>query len=123
VRSVHCRPSLSRNDSLGAIWNLRVRLVILRRISTGAFTGLAEFAVASGVCEITCSAEQCRSRWMSDGAAHACRTPCLNRESTLRHALVLIFVLIQPDLGLFREGLESTDPRKSKRRIENKRHT
>jgi hypothetical protein len=30
---------------------------ILRRISTGAFTCLAEFAVASGVCEITCSAE------------------------------------------------------------------
>jgi hypothetical protein len=60
---------------------------------------------------------------MSDVAADACRTPCLNRESTLRHALVLIFVLIQPDLGLFRDALESTDPRKSKWCIENKKHT
>jgi hypothetical protein len=42
-----------KERQLGAIWNLRIRLVILRRISTGAFTGLAEFAVASGVCEIT----------------------------------------------------------------------
>ena len=47
---------------LGTIRHLRVCLVILRRISTSAFTRLAEFGVVGGVGEIGCSAEQCRSQ-------------------------------------------------------------